>query len=223
MFRGVPCFVSDRHLIYENTSDSGARVEVWDLAEQTRTSLSLPSHFQPAYIYDVLTADLHGDTIALGCYTPSGYAAVLWSLSQDRQLAVVPYGNLLMQVRFSPDGKWLALTGENSTVYLIDTATGSTRHQLQGHISRSWASFTPDGRTALTEDMNGIRFWNLATGRELVKLERSELEAPWLQELEFTHDGKSIYGSVVNSGQKRLKFLTPRSLEEIEEELTHRR
>ena len=223
MYRGAPHFVSDRHLIYENPTDLGARLEVWDLEDRTRTPLSLPSHFQPTYMHDFLTADLHGDTIALGCLTPSGHTAVLWSLSQDRQLAVVPYGNLLTQVRFSPDGRWLALTGENPTVYLIDTATGASRHQLRGHIERSWASFTPDGRTVMTEDKTGIRFWNLATGRELVKLERSELEAPWLQELEFTRDGRSIYGSVVKSGHKRLKFLTPRSLEEIEEELAPRR
>ncbi len=227
MFRGAPRFVSDHHLIYENPTDSGARIEVWDLSERTRTPLSLPSHFQTTYRHDVLTADLHGDTIALGCLTASGHAAILWSLSQDRQLAVVPYGNLLLQVQFSPDGTLLALTGENPTVYLIDTATGATRHQLRGHIERSWASFTNDGRTVMTEDATGIRFWNLATGRELVKLERSELEAPFLQELEFTLDGKSIHGSVVDSSHRQLKFLTPRSLEEIdatiEEELAQSR
>jgi len=71
---------------------------------------------------------------------------------------------------YSPDGRRLALWGEEGPVTVIDARTGrivsaSIRHPL----SLRWAQWNPDGRRILTVGGNDeARVWDAETGRELL-------------------------------------------------------
>jgi WD40 repeat protein len=70
---------------------------------------------------------------------------------------------------FSPDGKLLAVAGEDNLVRLLDVATGNPASPLAGHPSAvSEVSFAPDGKTVSTRGNDGtLRQWDAATGKQL--------------------------------------------------------
>ena len=219
--KGMPTFVSNTQLLYENVAPAEGRVELWDLDRRTRKPLNVSAHLANSYSVMFHAADIHGDVLALGVGESDKSGALLWSASEDRPLGEFQYGRGLRQVEFSPDGKLVVLAGQERSVLVFDVEKRSLLYELRGHQRFTHGSFAPDGRTLMTEDDDGLRFWNLATGRRLVRIDRTQLDSWWQQGLRFTNDGESIYGVVGRgiSRHSKLRFLTPRSLEEIDAEI----
>jgi dipeptidyl aminopeptidase/acylaminoacyl peptidase len=112
-------------------------------------------------------------------------------------------------VAFSPDGRVLAAGALDGTTRLVEVETGREIIRLRGH-ERSVAAvaFTPDGRVLATaeglpesvywKEQRGpqtIRFWDLATGRELARLagHHSNVNA-----LAFHPDGRRLVTGLSN-------------------------
>jgi WD40 repeat protein len=83
------------------------------------------------------------------------------------QLGPVGEVDRLTSVAFSPDGKTLA-GSSNDTVRLWDVATHQQEgNPLTGHTGRVYSvAFSPDGKT-LASGGYGVRLWDVATGRQI--------------------------------------------------------
>lgn len=120
----------------------------------------------------------------------------VWHKGQTRrpQRVVTRLTDVVSAIRFSPDGRVLALArkaGGYGRVELWDTQTGNLRHAIKGFDGPVWSvSFAPDGKTLVTSSggihsnkiqensraKNGTRFvelkwWDAQTGELKQRLE----------------------------------------------------
>jgi RNA polymerase sigma factor (sigma-70 family) len=71
--------------------------------------------------------------------------------------------NQIRALAFSPDGKWFASAGSDTSVYIWETATGKEVLCLPGHEAEvSCVAFSPDGQTVFSYGQDGQGYlWNL--------------------------------------------------------------
>ena len=98
--------------------------------------------------------------------------ARIWDVKSGQMLLSIPYGSLYVHaVAFSPDGKYVALGGndKNGYVKIFDARTGAPVRKFIGHKDDVLSvAFSHDGRRLLTSSYdNTARLWDVASGREL--------------------------------------------------------
>eukprot|EP00697_Spironema_sp_BW2_P016827 gnl/Spiro4/828_TR458_c1_g1_i1.p1 gnl/Spiro4/828_TR458_c1_g1~~gnl/Spiro4/828_TR458_c1_g1_i1.p1 ORF type:complete len:125 (-),score=4.13 gnl/Spiro4/828_TR458_c1_g1_i1:61-435(-) len=71
-------------------------------------------------------------------------------------------------MKFSPDNKYILLSGKCDTIFLLDAFSGEKVGQFAGHRNSAGdieASFTPDAQYVLSgSDDGSIHVWHTATG-----------------------------------------------------------
>lgn len=97
--------------------------------------------------------------------SPSGPLTV----TLEHQIAA--HKNTARHVVFSPNGKLLVSSGDNSA-RLWDVATGRDLGAFEGHTDVVWsAAFSPDGSRLVTASWDKTaRVWDVATRKEIVRL-----------------------------------------------------
>jgi WD40 repeat protein len=123
----------------------------------------------------------------------------LWDFATGREVAATTLPGLYVtKVRFSRDGKRLAVTGsarplETGEVRILDAETAREVWSLKGHALRvEDADFTPDGLRLATASLDQtVRLWDLSTGQEILKWN----EAGHCLAIGFVSGGRRLIGA----------------------------
>ena len=100
------------------------------------------------------------------------------------------------QVRFSPDGRYLAATSDppedgNALIKIWDLSNNKELTVIENIPTRIWAfALSPDSRLIASSVGNGVKVWEIATGNEVAFVEGS---LTWVSY--FSADGRQLIGS----------------------------
>jgi len=140
-----------------------------------------------------------GKQIAAGGYDSENnvYFARLWEANTGKELRRFQFGNGGIRcLAFSPTGTTLAIGGDGGNalgVKLFEVATAKEMLKIpfptSAYSVRSVA-FAPDGKTLAAADYYTTHLFDLATGKEKVKIDRNSIG------LHFAPDGKTLVGAV---------------------------
>lgn len=100
------------------------------------------------------------------------------------------YSNSSSSLSFSPDGKWLATHGFDSTVRIWDVVTGQVRSTLHtGHVDS--VTFSPDGKRLASSGSDGtVTMWDPVSGQETLTLKGTAVGQ--VSNLAFSRDGMRL-------------------------------
>jgi RNA polymerase sigma factor (sigma-70 family) len=156
------------------------------------------------------TATLMGHTDQLCCValSPDGKTLAsgsadetvrLWDVRTGKNTAILTgHDDTVRSVVFSPDGKTLASGGDDYSIKLWDVKTGKNTVTLEPHTDDGpgvlWiitsVCFSPDGKTLVSASYDGIRFWDVKTGKVKAHLVSGKPDA--VHAVTFSADGKTL-------------------------------
>ena len=140
-------------------------------------------------------------------------AMKIWARASGRETVATELNNVyVIRIRFSPDGKRLALVGNRipslvGEVRILDAESGRELLSLKGHtVNVLDADFSPDGqRLATCASDHTVRLWDLAAGQEILTLRGHTQD---VQSVRFVSDGRRLISASAD-GIVRIWDATP--------------
>jgi WD40 repeat protein len=104
-----------------------------------------------------------GRTVVSGS---SDHTLKLWDVAAGKELhTFTGHGSEVSTVAFAPDGRTALSASYGETPKLWDVATGKQLSFFVDAAHINSIAFAPDGRTAISGGYDGLKLWDLATGR----------------------------------------------------------
>lgn len=157
-----------------------------------------------------------GQTLATSVFRGSGVH--LWDAKTGKHIGAPILEDVSPTVmRFSPDGKLLAIACSDGTVRVWDVANGKESRRIEAHERYvTDLAFVPGGTRIATLGPNeGLRYWDPATGRAI----GNTIELSYAGKMAFAPDGKTVLvdeGGVTlrdaSSGRLYSRVRNPRNL-----------
>jgi WD40 repeat protein len=130
----------------------------------------------------VLRFSPDGTLLAIG---DSGFQVRLVDVASGEVKATFPHPAAVSDLAFSPDGKSLAVCGQNDTAAIYALPDGKRRFEIQGRT----ASYSSDGKQLLVAGGAGTLSWlDAATG----KVKKTVSTVPHLPWAAWSKDGKRV-------------------------------
>jgi WD40 repeat protein len=169
-------FTADGREILSMSNDKTIRV--WDVAtgEPVRT-LRVP--IGVGDIGRIYSASLHpnGTKLAVSGYLNEHHIYVVDFESGAMEWYLVGHTEVVMDVAYSPDGKWLASGSADNTARVFDVNHDYKQvHILEGHEGAIYVlAISPDSKKLVTVSYDGTaKLWNLLTGKLIKTLKGHE-------------------------------------------------
>lgn len=139
------------------------------------------------------------------------------------ELFSIPYGGAVFGVRVSPDGRYLAVSGDTDQVMIVDVAARRQVADLASDHQRATEPvFSPDGRSLLVGYQlpeNVVKVWNTSTWEESAEFGH-EPQRVYYHDLVFSPDGRYL---VVASTQNTIRYLDVETWQVVKEFAGHTR
>jgi WD40 repeat protein len=166
---------------------------------------------------DIYTSQIafSSDGKQLGAAREDG--ASLWDVTSGQQLLSVTghgEGVNVAGITFSPDGKWVATTGNDASVQVWDAATGGAIYKLTGHTGPTFGvAFSPDGRSLASSSVDRtIKVWRLpASGGQVPEPLTLHGHSGAVYRLAFSPDGSRL----VSTGRNPIARVYSLNIEEL--------
>ena len=129
----------------------------------------------------------------------AAHNSLLETLQVNREQNLLQHKNEIYFVVFSPDGKTIACSGRDKTIWLWDAQTVQPIGKpLVGHENEVWSiAFSPDGKTIASGSVDKtVRLWNAQTGQLIRQPLRGHKDAVY--SVAFSPDGKTIASGSVD-------------------------
>jgi len=136
-------------------------VTLWDAVTGKQTATLTESGATSGEQVNSVKFGKGGQTLAVAF----GSNVALWDTATGRRAAVLTAGGTVNSMAFSPDGKTLAVGGENGIVTLWNTGTHVPSAPMAAVSAVFSVAFSPDGSTlAAGTDAGSVDLWDTATG-----------------------------------------------------------
>lgn len=154
----------------------------WQMQERAIQRMDVDDSAGLAFSADGKTLAVSGGWYSIGLYNLEDDTTVYASARECC--------NGFEVVALSPDGKTAAGGGYYGLLYLWDTASGALLHVLQEEDLRvQGLAFSADGRTLIAGSIDGVRLWEVASGR---KVASAVSHASYGKIISVSPDGKRV-------------------------------
>jgi WD40 repeat protein/serine/threonine protein kinase len=184
-FHCAPVFTPDGSRLVSGSADGTVRI--WNMSLLERNGI-LRGH--ESYVYDVAFSP-DGEHVASAAWDGT---ARLWDATTGRQTGLLKHRTTIVNsVAYSRDGRWVATAERERGITLWDRASQKPARDARFEAPNFWdnrVAFNPGGTMLASGCGDGpVRLWDVATGREIARLEGHDKES---KDSQFSPDGSLL-------------------------------